>query len=133
MQYYFAIHWAIQKIFYHYDDRALILKCFLFLSNKNTKIWFEERSMGAYVAEILFLQVDDAFWLYWCLNYYSVVKLYTFLILAVLFSLPSIFSALPENSLFWSHFPASEYLRSASRTLSRVPTQDPGTVVLTSI
>ena len=49
--------------------------------------------------------------------YYIGVKLYTFLILAVLSLLPSIFSALLEDSLFWSYFPCSEYLRSASRTL----------------
>ena len=54
-------------------------------------------------------------------------------ILAVLSSLSSIFSALPEDSLFWSYFPAFEYLRSASRTLSRVPAQGPETVLLTSI
>ena len=72
------------------------------------------------------------------------MKLYTFFILAVLSSLPSIFSALLEDSLFWSYFPrfrvsaqrprglfdyafffsgtfpASEYLRSASRSLERL-------------
>ena len=64
--------------------------------------------------------------------YYSGIKLYIFcnfvvimqssfiqffFYLAPLSSLPSIFSALLEDSLFWSSFPASEYLRSASRTL----------------
>ena len=50
-------------------------------------------------------------------------------ILAVLSSLSSIFSALLEDSLFRSYFPAFEYLRSASRTLSGVPAQGPSTWV----
>ena len=37
--------------------------------------------------------------------YYIGVRLYTFSFLAVLFQLPSIFSALLEDSLFWSYFP----------------------------
>ena len=46
------------------------------------------------------------------INYYIGVELYTFFISAVLSPLPSIFSVLLEDSLFWSSFPASEYLRS---------------------
>ena len=61
------------------------------------------------------------------------MKFYTFLILAVLSSLSSNFSAFLEDSLFRLSFPASDYLRSASRTLSRVLAQGPETVVLTSI
>ena len=57
----------MQKIFYHYDDKVVILKYFLFLSNTNTEIQSKERCIGHYVAEMFFLQVDDVFWLYWCL------------------------------------------------------------------
>ena len=53
-------------------------------------------------------------------DYYIGMKLYTFFILVVLSPLPSIFSALLEDSLFWSSFLASEYLRSALRTLERL-------------
>ena len=49
------------------DFYLLILKSFLFLSNKNTVIWSKERSMRPYVAKMLFLQVDEGFWWYCCL------------------------------------------------------------------
>ena len=92
------------------------------------------------------------FWYYYC----SVMKLYTFFILVVLSSLPSIFSALLEDSLFWSYFSrfrvsaqrledciwsicarswdsrADIDIKRSSRTplrLSRVPVQGPSTWV----
>ena len=53
--------------------------------------------------------------------YYIGVKLYTFFILAVLSLLPSIFSALLEDSLFWSYFPrfrvSAQRLEDSSMTL----------------
>ena len=49
------------------------------------------------------------------------MKLYPFFILAVLSPLPSIFSVLLEDSLFWSSFPASEYLRSTLEDSCRTP------------
>ena len=39
-------------IFYVYNDKVLILKCSLFLSNRNTEIWSKERSMGPRVAKM---------------------------------------------------------------------------------
>ena len=54
-------------IFYLHDDKVLTLKCSLFLSSTNNKIWSKERSMGPYEAKMLFLQVDGGFWLYCCL------------------------------------------------------------------
>ena len=44
----------MQIVFYFYD-KSLILKCFLILSNTNTKIW-SKNSMGPYVAKMFFLQ-----------------------------------------------------------------------------
>ena len=59
----------MQMIIYLYDDKVMILNCSLFFSNVNTEIWFkvQKRSMDPYVAKMFFLQVDEAFWLYWCL------------------------------------------------------------------
>ena len=59
----------MQMIIYLYDDKVMILNCSLLFSNANTEIWFkvQKRSMGPYVAKMFFLQVDEGFWLYWCL------------------------------------------------------------------
>ena len=46
---------------YLYDDKVLVLKCSLYLSNTNTEIWSKEKSMGPYVAKMFFLQVDKIF------------------------------------------------------------------------
>ena len=54
----------MQLFFYLCNDKVLILKCSLFLSNINTEIWSKERSMGPYVAKVFFSQVDKVFWLY---------------------------------------------------------------------
>ena len=53
----------MQMFFYLYDDKVLILRCSLFLSNTNTEIWSKERSMSPYVAKMFFLQVDEGFWI----------------------------------------------------------------------
>ena len=57
----------MQIFFTSNDDKILILKCSLFLSNANTEIWSNERSMGPYVVKLFFLLGDESFWLYWCL------------------------------------------------------------------
>ena len=45
----------MQIFFYLYDKKVPIIKCSLFLSNKNTEIWSKEMSMGSYVAYMFFL------------------------------------------------------------------------------
>ena len=70
MQYYFSNHWSMQICSYFYDDKILTLKVLILkgsLGNTNTEIWSKEMSMGPYVAKMFFLQVDEGFWLYWCL------------------------------------------------------------------
>ena len=55
---------------YFYDDKILTLKVLILkgsLGNTNTEIWSKEMNMGPYVAKMFFLQVDEGFWLYWCL------------------------------------------------------------------
>ena len=44
--------WSMQTYFYLYDDKVLILKYSLFLSNTNTDIWSKERRMGPHVANM---------------------------------------------------------------------------------
>ena len=44
----------MQIIFYLYH-KAVILKCYLILSNANTRIW-SKKSMGPYRAKMFFLQ-----------------------------------------------------------------------------
>ena len=54
----------MQIFFYLYDGQVLTLKCSLFLSNANTKIWSKERTIGPYVPsyKMFFLQLDGGFW-----------------------------------------------------------------------
>ena len=33
------------------------------MNNTNTEIWSKERSIGPYVAKMIFPQVDEGFWL----------------------------------------------------------------------
>ena len=70
MQYYFPNHWSVQICSYFYDNKILTLKALILkgsLGNTDTEIWSKEMSMGPYVAKMFFLQVDEGFWLYWCL------------------------------------------------------------------
>ena len=40
-------------------------------NNTNTEIWSKERSIGPHVAKMLFLQVDEGFWLYYNSAWYK--------------------------------------------------------------
>ena len=58
----------MQIIFYLYDDKVLILKCFLFLSDTKYRNLIQRKEyMGPHVAKMFFLLVDESFWLYWCM------------------------------------------------------------------
>ena len=51
---------------------AILFSQWLISTDVNTQILksdlkCKERSMGGYVAKMFFLQVDEGFWLYWCL------------------------------------------------------------------
>ena len=45
---------------------------FFILSNRNTKVWSKEISMSPYVAKMFFVQVDEDFWLCWCVWYKNI-------------------------------------------------------------
>ena len=58
-----------------FDLMVLILKISLFffiLSDRNTKVWSKEISMSPYVAKMFFVQVDEDFWLCWCVWYKNI-------------------------------------------------------------
>ena len=106
------------KLVMLFNFSGSFLKMLVFEAAKFYLTKYQISSQLIFCSSSLYLQ-DSCFW--WGNYYYIGVELYTFFVLVVLSPLPSIFSALLKDSLFWSSFPASDYLRSTLEGSCRTP------------